>query len=90
MIVWSINNAPIGLRDFVIRVHAQDGSASLRNGSGPSLATHVGDLSLVDHLAHRRAAQVGAVLGADHPHPHLPDRFRKERIAARGHSVKVP
>ena len=29
-------SAPIALRDLVIRAHASDGSASLRNGSGPS------------------------------------------------------
>ncbi|CKT67707.1 Uncharacterised protein [Mycobacterium tuberculosis] len=29
----------MGLRDLVIRDHADDGLASLRNGSGPSLAT---------------------------------------------------
>ncbi len=39
MTVWSINSAPMGLRDLVIRAHAHDGSASLRKGSGPSLAT---------------------------------------------------
>ena len=41
---------------------------------GPESGHHVGDLGLLDHLAHRRAAKVGAVLGADHPHPDLADR----------------
>ena len=63
---------------MVIRAQAHDGSASLRNGSGPSLATHVAHPGFVNHLTHRRAAQVGAVVGADHPHAHLPDRFGKQ------------
>src|SRR3954452_25362055 len=43
---------------------------------GPESGYHVEYLGLFDHLAHRRSPQVGAVLGADHPHPYLADRQR--------------
>jgi len=42
---------------------------------GPEPGHHVGDVGLLDDLAHRRPAQIGAVLGAQHPHPHLPDGY---------------
>src|SRR6476659_6452856 len=42
----------------------------------PESGNHIGDLGLLDHLAHRGAAQFGAVLGADHPNPYLADSQR--------------
>src|ERR1700722_2183430 len=48
------------------------GVATQRIGAEPG--DHIGDLSFVDDFTHRRPAEVGAVLGADHSHPHRPDR----------------
>ena len=74
--VWSISSAPIGLRDLMIRAQARRRVGVAPQRVGPEPGDHVGDLGLLDHLAHRRAAQVGAVFGADHPHPDLPDGQR--------------
>ena len=46
----------------------------------PEPSHHIGDLRVVDQLAHGGAAQIGAVFGTDHPHPHLPDRSRHRNI----------
>ena len=65
---------PAGLTDS----HPREGGvgvAAQRIGSEPG--DDVVDLDLVDDLADGGAPQVGAVLGADHPHPHLSDRVEQ-------------
>jgi hypothetical protein len=42
----------------------------------PEARHHIGDLRVIEKLANRRSAQIGAVFGADHSHPHLSDRSR--------------
>jgi hypothetical protein len=59
---------------LVIRAHGHAGSASRRSGH------HIGDLCVVEKLAHRGTAQISAIFGADHAHPHLPDRIGHHSI----------
>jgi len=84
--------------DALVHQQRPDGSARLRDSAprprrvgvapqwvGAQPGQDVTHLGFVDDLAHRGAAQVGAVVGANHPHPHLADRFG-QRLATRGNA----
>ena len=55
----------------------------------PEFCYHVGDFEFFDNFADGRTAQVGTVLGTDHPHPHLADR-KRHRIRDLGERAVQP